>query len=452
MATWKKVIVSGSAAELSQLNVNTSQQITALQSTTYLSGSFTGSFTGNGSGLTGVTATAVFPTSQTTPLLSTTKIFSNDGAGNTFVYAGQVTASAYAGVSGDITISAAGVATIAANSVALGTDTTGDYVSTITAGTGIFTTGATSGETIAHTLSVNSGSMLPYYSGSIFSTVSGDITINSAGVSAIGSGVIVNADVNAAAAIDYTKLSLVGSTIHSGSITQYLVGSTVLSGSITSNLSGTGVLSGSNSITIAGVSTALGGAITQATILNGSGVWSGSAQLPSGIISSSATGTNQGDIALNGLDTTINGLRSSSTPTFLGLNITNDVSIGGNLTVTGFVTGSATYITSTNVAIKDQFVLLNSGSGAVVDAGIIVQNAAAAGEAFYWENNVTGTNRWAIASGISPTAVTVTAAEYNVSVATAAGAPSGAPTYGGATNGFGQMYVNSSNSDIYIYA
>jgi uncharacterized protein (AIM24 family) len=40
-------------------------------------------------------------------------------------------------ISGDITINGAGVASIAANSVALGTDTTGNYMSDITAGTGL---------------------------------------------------------------------------------------------------------------------------------------------------------------------------------------------------------------------------------------------------------------------------------------------------------------------------
>jgi len=38
-------------------------------------------------------------------------------------------------------------------------------------------------------------------------TISGDVTITGAGVTAIGSGVIVNADVNASAAIDKTKIS-----------------------------------------------------------------------------------------------------------------------------------------------------------------------------------------------------------------------------------------------------
>ena len=79
-------------------------------------GGITGSFKGDGAALTGVTATAVFPVSQTTPILSTTKLFSNDGS-NTFVYVGQVTGSTYAGVSGDITIGTGGVAAIGSGKV-----------------------------------------------------------------------------------------------------------------------------------------------------------------------------------------------------------------------------------------------------------------------------------------------------------------------------------------------
>ena len=45
---------------------------------------------------------------------------------------------------------------------------------------------------------------IPVY---VFSKVSGDVTVNSSGVAAIGSGVIVNADINASAAIAGTKVS-----------------------------------------------------------------------------------------------------------------------------------------------------------------------------------------------------------------------------------------------------
>ena len=61
----------------------------------------------------------------------------------------------FALVSGDVLIGSDGTSAIQANSVALSTDTTGDYVRDITAGTGMTSTGATSGEGIQHSLSVD---------------------------------------------------------------------------------------------------------------------------------------------------------------------------------------------------------------------------------------------------------------------------------------------------------
>ncbi len=56
MATWKKVIVSGSNAELNTLNVGVNQQISSSVSQTFLSGSFSGSFEGSlKSSLTNIT-------------------------------------------------------------------------------------------------------------------------------------------------------------------------------------------------------------------------------------------------------------------------------------------------------------------------------------------------------------------------------------------------------------
>ena len=60
---------------------------------------------------------------------------------------------------GDVDVSAGGawtVSSVQANSVALATDTTGDFVNSITGGAGIDSTGATSGENISHTLSFDS--------------------------------------------------------------------------------------------------------------------------------------------------------------------------------------------------------------------------------------------------------------------------------------------------------
>jgi len=90
MATWKKLIVSGSVAELAAVSasngvlVGTNQQIQPTQADTRLTGSFTGSFVGDGAGLTGVTATPTFPTTALPDITNstTTKFFINDDAGN----------------------------------------------------------------------------------------------------------------------------------------------------------------------------------------------------------------------------------------------------------------------------------------------------------------------------------------------------------------------------------
>jgi|SaaInl6LU_22_DNA_1037377.scaffolds.fasta_scaffold22849_2 hypothetical protein len=60
----------------------------------------------------------------------------------------------------------------------------------------------------------------------VFSDVSGDVTIASNGTAAIGTGVIVNADINAAAAISHTKIDFGGSTLTSGSLNFGISGST----------------------------------------------------------------------------------------------------------------------------------------------------------------------------------------------------------------------------------
>lgn len=66
----------------------------------------------------------------------------------------------YTTISGDITISDAGVAAITANAVALGTDTTGNYVASLVAGTGITLTN-NSGESATPTIAVTAGTYQP---------------------------------------------------------------------------------------------------------------------------------------------------------------------------------------------------------------------------------------------------------------------------------------------------
>lgn len=99
MATWKKIIVSGSDAHLNSvtssnsLSVGTNQVITTTQAGTFLTGSFTGSFAGDGTNLTGVTATPTFPTNALTNITDSTntKFFINDDSGNVTTGNKQIT-------------------------------------------------------------------------------------------------------------------------------------------------------------------------------------------------------------------------------------------------------------------------------------------------------------------------------------------------------------------------
>ena len=178
MATWKKVLVSGSSAAVTTLTadslvVGSNQSI--LTAGVVLTGSFTGSFKGDGSGLTGVVST-------------------NPNA--------------------------------------------------LTAGSGL-SSGGTYDGSVARTFSVDSGSILPFISSSVFSTVSGDITITSGGVAAIASGVIVNADVNTSAAIAFSKLaSLTSANILVGSVTNVPTSVPVTGDVLISNTGVTSIASG----------------------------------------------------------------------------------------------------------------------------------------------------------------------------------------------------------------
>ena len=109
-----------------------------------------------------------------------------------------------------------GVVTIKDDGVILATETTGDFVNSITGGTGIDSTGATSGENISHTLSLDLNELTTETSiadddfiamvdatdsasgkitfenleDAIFASVSGDITITEAGVATIANNAV----------------------------------------------------------------------------------------------------------------------------------------------------------------------------------------------------------------------------------------------------------------------
>jgi hypothetical protein len=178
-----------------------------------------------------------------------------------------------------------------------------------------------------------------------------------------------------------------------------------------------------------------------------------------GIATTLAVTSSAGNVSVNlasqalTIQGTSNEVEVSGSGQTITIGLPDNVTIGNDLTVSGNLTVQGTTVTlnTTNVAIEDQFILLASGSSSTIDGGIIVQNAANAGEALYWENNPATTGRWAISSSVSPTATSLTAAEYLVTAEKSAGGPPANPTYGGTTNGFGNLHIDSNTGDVYIY-
>jgi len=158
---------------------------------------------------------------------------------------------------------------------------------------------------------------------------------------------------------------------------------------------------------------------------------------------------------------------SAGASTLSSLTVTNTTTLNGDLVVIGTASflGSASFINVDNLLIEDKFILLNSGSTGATpnEGGIIVQTTSsagvAAGAALFFEQT---TNRWMVARSSSvnfnATSITVGATtDYIVTVSSSAGAPvpgSSPSNFGLGDNDFsvGQMYIDTSADDIYIYA
>ena len=257
----------------------------------------------------------------------------NDVAVNTTTLITAISGSILSTITGDVVVSALGVSTIQANSVALGTDTTGDYVQNLGTGTGV-TIGSNSGEASQPTIAV-------VYGSSANNAVQGNTTIT---------------------------------------LTQ-------TSGEI--DITGT-------------AAQALGGG-------------------PSYTI---------------GLADTITGNRTFS----------NNVNISGDL----IVNGTASFQNTTNLEVKDRFVLFASGSGGTGDGGIVVQQATQnVGELFGYDS---GATRWGVTSSFAADSAAYTPDAFMSAVTTLSSTNPNTSGPASRYNAAGNIYVSSGDSSIWIYA
>lgn len=398
MATWKKVIVSGSAAELlnvtasaglfnTSLNVGSNQQITTNPASTFLSGSFSGSFAGSfslqnltaGNGITAFTYNGA--TAQTVALDTGSAHF-------TAGVRGKLSAAAYLGYD-----SATGAFTF--DSGSYGTFAAGNG---LTATNGVFAVGAGTG-----------------------------ITVNANDVQLKNAGSLTN---NVLTKWDSSNGQLVDSAITDNGSLVSVSRPLSVTGAITgSAISSSGNIQGLSLNTVSNIDS-LTGNITAGQGYIKAGTPAGAPDSPGAV---------EGSLGY-----------------FTNLVIPGSASISGNLTVTGdlAVAGTASFSNTTSLLIADKFALLASGSTSLTDGGIIIQNAPGGiGTAFYLEASSTGTyGRFGITGSLAAGASTATIDEFMVTVKQASGVPSAAPTFGSTGNGYGNMYIDSGNSDIYIYA
>ena len=208
--------------------------------------------------------------------------------------------------------------------------------------------------------------------------VTGDVTISNAGVTAISSGVIVNADINASAAIDYSKLAaltsgniLIGnasnvatSTAVTGDITISNTGVTAIASGVIvdADINASAAIADSKLATISTAGKVSGGAITSGTIGGSTAVSTSGTIATSGLASSGTLAVGQTSIATN-TDLDLAGTYAQTVVTVSALDI--DCSTGNYFIKT--INGASTFTVS-NVPASRAYAFtleLTQTSGAV---------------------------------------------------------------------------------------
>jgi len=320
--------------------------------------------------------------------------------------------SIFGNVSGDVLIAAGGAATIQANSVALGTDTTGNYMTDLSAGALI---------DVTHTPAEGSTG-----------TIAVDLT--EAGEAAIADGDYI-LFLDGGTTGTHAKEALADvTTLFAGDGLQ--AASSVMAVDV-SDFAGTGLEDdGSENLDVSAAQTSI------TSIINAS----------LGKIGTSASQEYITFGTANEVNTFIDNSEVLSVRSG-GVDITGVATVSSDLTVAGNldVNGTVTTIDSANTYIADKFMIMASGSSSDTDGGILVQNAAGAGYALGYDS---GVDRWAFDADLAHNATDLGPDAYVgvVQVATTHGDSLAVPIYGGTTNGVGTIYVDTDDSEIWIYA
>jgi hypothetical protein len=227
-------------------------------------------------------------------------------------------------------------------------------------------------------------------------------------------------------------------------------------------------LSGLATASIADTATSASHAETATLARAGSGSFSGSFQGDGSDLTGIATtltidadsgGTSTVDLQTQTFDIagTANEIVTSVSGQTVTVALPDDVTIGQDLTVTrnatiaGDLVVDGSIVSASSLAVEDQFIILASGSNGAIDGGIIVNQVDdhpdGKGVAFAYDSSA---NRWALETGLNDSASVITPDAFMGVIQESAGAPASDPTYGG-TAGKGTIFVDTSNDEAYIY-
>ena len=419
---WKKIVVSGSSAELSNINVNNA--VTA------------SSFIGDGSALTNLTIAQVATVTDTFTTQTTVATTHNFGTKNVQVQVFN---------DSDQLIIPATVTTTDTNTVTTTFDSSTSGRVVVAKG-GHIVSGSVEFASIANKPTLLSGSaqIASDISGSFTSTsasIATNIATNLASINALDSTYATDAELNSVSASVKTFATNADTTLSSSlatGIATNLASITALDDTYATDAQLNTVsasvktfatdadttLSASIAADIAGISTDFADITGKPTLISGSALSSGT----QGTVTLTTNGV------ANNVDT---GLQTGDSPTFASLTLTGDLN----------VTGDTIQAQVTNLNVEDRFILLNSGS-TTGDSGIIFggsDGSANTGSGIFWDSPA---NIFGFSQGIDAADTTATHTSKLGNIQVASSNPSTAPTF----QGVGTVAINDSDEGIWIYS